>query len=78
MAKMEPADKDIIESIDFNVEGEDMYEAQGKDKAIKKVKKSDVSIDMLSVHPTIQGYSAMPDILASFRRTLRPRPPSPS
>ena len=70
--KMESAEKDNVENIDFN-EDKEKDEEQNEDEAIKQVKMLDVTVDKSSVHPAFQCYSAMPDILASFRRTLAPR-----
>ena len=72
VAKMESAEKDDAENIDFN---EDMEkdEEQNEVEDIKQVEILDVTVDKSSVHPAFQCYSAMPDIMASFRRTLAPR-----
>ena len=72
VAKMESAEKDDAENIDFN-EDKEKDEEQNEVEDIKQVEMLDVSADELSVHPAFQCYSAMPDILASFRRTLAPR-----
>ena len=72
VAKMESAVKDYAENIDFN-EDKENDEEQNEDEAVKQGKMLDVTADESSVHPAFQCYSAMPDILASFRRTLAPR-----
>ena len=75
--KMESADKDEAENIQFT-EVREKDEELNKDETVKQVEMLDVTVDNLSVHPAFQCYSAMPDILASFRRTLAPRRPFPS
>ena len=72
VARMESAEKDNAESIDFN-EDKEKDEEQNEVEDIKQVEMFDVSADESSVHPAFQCYSAMPDILASFRRTLAPK-----
>ena len=90
VAKMEPEEDKMTkvepdtENNDFNVGDRDK---QDEDKTIKQAKELDLSINTLRVHPAVQaysampdilypaipGYSAVPDILASFRRTLEPK-----
>ena len=76
VAKMESAEKDDPERIDFNEKDEEQNKVQAKNININKGRKKDEN--KRSKEKANKRYSAISDILARFRRNLGLGPPVPS